>query len=139
MKKLLAVLLVLCLLPWVYAEESPAITEVVSALSDAELKELYVAVKNELMERKLWDTSFLPAGVYIGGLNLPVGSYELTLRDSGIIRAFRDYETFLEGGKNFIYYTFHDSDTLFTLTLTEGVCWVLPMDAMVRPFTGLVW
>lgn len=133
MKKLLAVVLMLCLLvPWAAAED-------VKSLNDEELKSLYIAIKEELMERKLWDTSFLPAGVYIGGLNLPVGSYELTLRDSGIIRAYRDYETFLEGGENYIYYTFHDSDTLFTLTLTEGVCWVIPMDAMARPFTGLVW
>lgn len=140
MKKLLAVVLVLCLLvPCAFAEAPVD----VKSMSDAELKSLYISVKEELMERKLWDTSILPAGIYIGGVTLPEGYYELTLNDSDIVAAWKSYEDYkqdtINNVNNVVFYQYLKKGTKITMSLVDGMVWRIPCDCVVRPFTGLDW
>lgn len=137
MKKLLAVILLLCMLmPCAVAED-------VTAMSDDALKALYIAVKEELMARKLWDSSILPAGVYVAGESLPEGYYELTLNDNAIVAAWKSYEDFKQSDINnaddTVFYEFLNKGSKLTMSLIDGMCWRIPCDAVVRPFTGLVW
>jgi len=136
MKKLLIFVLTLCLLmPLASAED-------VSSMSDADLKALYKSVKQELMERKLWDTSILPAGIYIGGVNLPEGYYELTLNNSDIVAAwnsFDDYKEDAHDANKTIFYQFIRKGSTVTMSLVDGMCWRIPQDAIVRPFVGFDW
>lgn len=136
MKKLLVFVLTLCLLMPLASAEG------VSFMPDADLKALYKSVKEELMNRKLWDTSILPAGIYIGGVNLPEGYYELTLNDSDIIAAWNSYEDFKEDAhdaKKTVFYQYTRKGSMITMSLIDGMCWRIPCDAIVRPFVGFDW
>ncbi len=136
MKKLFTLVLILCLvLPCAFAEN-------VKDLTDEELKALYIEVKAELMERKLWDTGILPAGIYVGGMNLPEGNYELTVNSDCIVAAWNSFEECQQDSgalMNCIYGAFLEAGSVLTMTLTNGMCWSIQSDSIVRPFTGIVW
>ena len=132
MKRLFACLLILCLFA------TAAIAEDVSSMTDDDLKALYKTVKEELMNRKLWDESTLPAGVYMAGKGLPEGTYECTLKDDGVAIAWRDYDSYLMH-KNRVSYIILDEGDMFTLSLYGSVVWELEFNSTVRPFVGLSW
>lgn len=134
MKKLLAVALVLCLMIPYAVAEAPVD---VKSLSDAELKALYVSAKQELMERKLWDTSILPAGVYQAGKNLPEGSYECKVKGSTFITIHRDMEQFLKGS-NINYYHLQDGES-FVMALYGDIVYDISKECIVKPFVGVDW
>ena len=70
MKKLLAVLLVLCLLPWVYAEDID-----LSGLSFEELRALQNRIAEEIVTRPEWMEVAVPVGVYKIGVDIPAGDW----------------------------------------------------------------
>lgn len=134
MKKLLSVLLVLALLLPV-----AAFAEVdVAGMSDADLKALYKTVKEELMTRKLWDASILPAGVYQAGLNLPEGTYEcISSEDNNVVKLYASYDAFLKD-EQFEYFLPKKGDA-FVIVLRGDVCYYIKKPCTVRPFVGFDW
>lgn len=77
MKKTLALILIVCLLavPAVYASAED-VTDL-SVLNDEQLVALLAEVQTEIVARHIEKTASLPAGTYIGGRDVPVGSYVL--------------------------------------------------------------
>lgn len=134
MKKLLAVALMICLLLPCAVAEAPVD---VKSLSDAELKALYKDVKAELMERKLWDESVLPAGMYQAGKGLPEGSYECTLLNNGMVYIYKDYNSFLND--DHLDWISMKSGQKFTMSLYGDVVYLIEFNSTVRPFVGLSW
>ena len=134
MKKLFAVALILCLLIPCVVAEAPVD---VKSLSDAELKSLYISVKEELMTRKLWEESTLPAGIYRVNKPLPEGAYECTMKDNGYIWIYRNYDEYANDGDYKLLYL--KSGQMFTLSLYDDVVYILASDATVRPFVGFDW
>ena len=134
MKKALAILMTICLLIPCAIAEAPVN---VKSLSDAELKALYVSVKEELMERKLWDSARLPTGVYQAGKGLPEGTYECTVRDYGTVTIYKDWQSFLDDKHN-DWWTVKEG-SMFTMALYGEVVYMLSFDSDVRPFVGLSW
>jgi hypothetical protein len=134
MKKLLAVALVLCLLVPCAVAEAPVD---VKSMSDAELKSLYISVKEELMERKLWDTSILPAGVYQAGKGLPEGTYECIAKSDTRVVIYKNMEKYYSGTN--IGYFYPEEGQSFTLTLYDEIVYFVNSECIVRPFTGLDW
>lgn len=82
MKKLLVLILTVCLLTApgaiAFAEESTDL----SGYSDSELLTLLAEVQAEIAARKIEKTANLTAGTYIGGRDIPVGNYILTAAGS---------------------------------------------------------
>lgn len=141
MKRLLAFILTLCLLvassTIVFAEEATAF----SSYSDADLLVLLAEVQSEIVARKIEKTARLTAGTYIGGRDIPVGSYILATAGSegehGIVslRSVNDleddYPSKLYEHKHgedvySVFITIEEGDTLilpfpYTLTISGGV------------------
>ena len=132
MKKLLAVILLLCMLmPCAVAED-------VTAMSDDALKALYIAVKEELMARKLWDEATLPAGVYVAGKGLPEGTYECTATSNGLVKIYKNYDDFAKDEVCIDWFSVDEGEK-FTMTLYGDICYFVKFNSTVRPFTGLSW
>ena len=135
MKKLLAVALILCLLiPYAVAETPVDVT----AMSDADLKALYVSIKEELITRKLWEKAVLPAGVYVGGRDLPEGTYECVIKNEGFVIMYENYETFITSNMN-IGYMWLDAGESFIMSLYDGIVYSIDEECTVRPFVGFDW
>ncbi len=141
MKHLMALILALCLLVTsstiAIAEESMDF----SSYSDADLLELLADVQSEVAARKIEKTAHLTAGTYIGGRDIPVGSY--TLATDGVegeygivsLRSVNDpeddYPSKLYEFKNgedvySVFIMVEEGDTLilpfpYTLTISSGV------------------
>lgn len=141
MKKIMALILTLCLLA---ASSTIAVAEAAadfSAYSDAELLVLLAEVQSEISARKIEKTAHLTAGTYIGGRDIPVGTYILATAGSegeyGIVslRSVNDpeddYPSKLYEFKNgedvySVFITVEEGDTLilpfpYTLTISGGV------------------
>ena len=143
MKKLLAFVLMLCLLSGCFAA---SVAESVnpmdlSVLNNTELLALLSAVQTEIAARKIEKTAHLTAGTYIGGRDIPVGTYVLTAAgtedEHGIVslRAASDpaddypsklYEHKLGDAVYSVFITIEEGDTLilpfaYTLTISGGV------------------
>lgn len=141
MKKLLALILTVCFLvttdTMVFAEETANLSD----YSDDELLTLLSAVQSEIVDRKIEKTATLTAGTYIGGQDVPIGTYVLTAagseEDYGIVslRSVNDpsdkypsklYE-FKNGDEMYsVFITIEKGDTLilpfpYTLTISVGV------------------
>ena len=134
MKRLIAVILTVALLIPCAVAEAPVN---VHDLSDADLKALYAEVKQELMERKLWDSAVLPAGFYQAGKNLPEGTYECVASKTGAVYVYKDYDHFLK--EDTIKYFYPDENESFVISLYGEVCYFVKMECTVRPFVGLSW
>lgn len=141
MKRLFAFILTLCLLvassTIVIAEEPTDF----SSYNDADLLVLLAEVQSEIVARKIEKTARLTAGTYIGGRDIPVGSYILATAGSeeeyGIVslRSGNDPEDdfpsklyeFKHGEDVYsVFVTIEDGDTLilpfpYTLTISGGV------------------
>jgi hypothetical protein len=134
MKKLLSVVLMLCLLIPAAIAEAPVD---VKSLTNDELKALYVDVKTELMERKLWDSAKLPDGVYMAGKGLPEGTYECTLTTSGIYKIFKDYDSFISD--NYLEWGKLYEGEMFTMSLYGDLVYFVSFNSIVKPFIGPSW
>ncbi len=141
MKRLLAFILTLCLL---VASSTVAMAEETtdsSSYSDADLLVLLAEVQSEIAARKIEKTAHLTAGTYIGGRDIPVGSYILAAagneNEHGIVslRSVNDpeddYPSKLYEHKHgddvySVFVTIEEGDTLilpfpYTLTISGGV------------------
>ena len=141
MKKTLALILTVCLLAVPAAFASAEDTTDLSLLNDEQLMALLAEVQSEIVARHIEKTASLPAGTYIGGRDIPAGSYVLTSagteEDSGIVslRSVNDpaekYPSKLyeyKGGEESysVFVTIEEGDTLilpfpYTLTISGGV------------------
>ena len=140
MKKTLALILTVCLLavPAVYASAED-VTDL-SSLNDEQLVALLAEVQNEIVARHIEKTASLTAGTYIGGRDVPVGSYVLTAAgtedDYGIVSLWsvndpaEDYPSklyeFKHGDDSYsVFVRIEEGDTLilpfpYTLTISGG-------------------
>lgn len=141
MKKVLPLFLTLCLLVATCPIAIAGETTDLSGYSDEELLALLDDVQSEIVARKIEKTARLPAGTYIDGRDIPVGSYILTAagneNEHGIIslRSANDseegYSLKLYQHKNgeetySVFVNIEDGDTLtlpfpYTLTISGGV------------------
>lgn len=141
MKKLLVLALTLCLLlassAVVYAEETLDLT----GYTDDALLTLLAEVQGEIANRKIEKTAQLTAGSYIGGRDIPVGTYILaaagTEDEHGIVSlsSVNDpaddypsklYEHKMGDALYSVFITIEEGDTLilpfpYTLTISGGV------------------
>ena len=81
MKRLISVLIIMTMVVSFSVMSAPALALDLdlSALSDDELLELNTVLKQELVDRGLVKTSTIPAGRYIGGRDIPTGTYVIVL------------------------------------------------------------
>lgn len=141
MKKTLATLLMLCLLICTVACAFAESSADFSTYSDSELLALLAEVQAEVAARHIEKTANLTAGTYIGGRDIPVGSYVLATAgvdgDHGIVslRSINDpeadYPSKLYEHKHgddiySVFITIEEGDTLilpfpYTLTISVGV------------------
>ena len=92
----------------------------------------------QLINRKLWDKSTLPAGVYISGESLSEGSYECEMLYDTTIESYKSYDDFANGKMwNSKYYL--KKGDVFLLTLKGKMCWDIDKPVIVRPFVGMDW
>lgn len=76
MKKVIALILVLLLgLVVILTNEAMAESFSFDGLTNEELLELFDEVQNEVVSRGIEKTATLSMGVYVGGIDIPVGSY----------------------------------------------------------------
>lgn len=141
MKKFLALILTICLIMVFTAIAAAENATDFSSYSDAELLALLDGVQSEVASRKIEKTAHLTAGTYIGGRDIPVGTYILATDgvegEFGIVslRSVNDpeddypsklYE--LKYGEDVysVFITVEEGDTLilpfpYTLTISGGV------------------
>lgn len=141
MKKLLVLTLTLCLLvvssAVVYAEETLDLT----GYTDDAILALLTEVQGEIVNRKIEKTAQLTAGSYVGGRDIPVGTYILaaagTEDEHGIVslRSVNDpaddypsklYEHKMGDDVYSVFVIIEEGDTLilpfpYTLTISGGV------------------
>ena len=141
MKKTLVLFLIVCLLAVPVAFASAEDAADLSSLNDEQLVALLAEVQNEIVARHIEKTASLPAGTYIGGRDVPAGSYVLatagTEDEFGIVslRSVNDpadkypsklYE-YKDGDDSYsVFVTIDEGDTLilpfpYTLTISSGV------------------
>ena len=141
MKKTLVLFLTVCLLAVPAAFASAEDVTDLSLLNDEQLVALLAEVQSKIVARHIEKTASLPAGTYIGGRDVPVGSYVLATAgaedDYGIVslRSVNDpadkypsklYE-YKDGDDSYsVFVTIEDGDTLilpfpYTLTISGGV------------------
>ena len=141
MKKTLALILTVCLLAAPMAFASAENTTDLSLLKDEQLVALLAEVQSEIVARHIEKTASLTAGTYIGGRDIPAGSYILstagTEDEFGIVslRSVNDpadsYPSKLyelkDGDDSYsVFVTIEEGDTLilpfpYTLTISGGV------------------
>ena len=130
MKKTLALILIVCLLavPAVYASAED-VTDL-SGLNDEQLVALLAEVQTEIVARHIEKTASLPAGTYIGGRDVPAGSYVLatagTEDEFGIV-SLRSVNDPAEGYPSKLY-ELKDGDDSYSVfvTIEEGDTLILP-------------
>ena len=130
MKMFLALILILCL---TMASGTITIAEEAmdfSSYSDADLLELLADIQSEVAVRKIEKTAHLTAGTYIGGRDIPVGSYILATDgvegDYGIVslRSVNDPE---DDYPSTLYEFKHGEDVYSVfITVEEGDTLILP-------------
>lgn len=142
MKKLLALILTICLLAVSGTVAFAEKTTDLSAYNDSELLTLLAKVQSEIVARRIEKTANLIAGTYIGGRDIPAGTYILAAAGNedeyGIVslRSVNDpkskkvpsklYESKVGNEAYSVFITIEEGDTLilpfpFTLTISGGV------------------
>lgn len=130
MKKTLVLFLTVCLLavPMAFAPAED-VTDL-SVLNDEQLVALLAEVQGEIVARHIEKTASLPAGTYIGGRDVPAGSYVLatagTEDEFGIV-SLRSVNDPAEGYPSKLY-ELKDGDDSYSVfvTIEEGDTLILP-------------
>jgi len=161
MKKWIVLLLLLCLcLPAAasgeaaQAAEASAQTEAVtetaaqpetllelSSFTDAELRTLLMQLQAEFVARGLRGTALLPGGTYVGGLDLPVGSYVISTDgesedyQSGVLR-LKPLQS-EEEAYRLEEYVGNDNAYSYYVRIGEGDVLTLPFTHTISVYTGL--
>ena len=137
MKRLLSVLLILCLLPIFALADFD-----LSALSFAELKALQTQLNTELVNRPEWKEVTVPKGYYVIGEDIPEGTYSITLKDKkgscyiGVWGyAVKDYKT--NGGLIYNLLLMSDDNTIGRIVLKAGWTIEFSNSVIMQPPKGL--
>lgn len=132
MKKILAVTLILALLmPFAFAED-------VKAMSDDELKALYISIQAELLSRGLVKEATLPAGIYTSENGIPEGKYLITSKRGVTIALYSSYEAYLNKERaidSFYVWT----DDHITIDIKSGIYYYFDKETIIARYVGLNW
>ena len=130
MKKTLVLFLIVCLLAVPVAFASAEDAADLSSLNDEQLVALLAEVQSEIVARHIEKTASLTAGTYIGGRDIPAGSYVLatagTKDDYGIV-SLRSVNDPAEEYPSKLY-EYKDGDDIYSVfvTIDEGDTLILP-------------
>ena len=125
-KKILSVILTLCLLPVI------ALAEVdLSAMSVDELIALNKAVVMELMSRKDFKEVAVPSGEYKVGEDIPAGAYTVKAKQFAVL------VTYEKNGDYGDVYTVESDSCIGKLTLEKGESIQITGDVIFTPYAGL--
>lgn len=115
MKKLLAILLVLALMPVVGLAELD-----LSSMSDGDLLTLKDSIENELAARSLTPDDLMTKGVYVVGVDIRPDRYKFHL--AGTVEDWDRYGFTLydENGEYIDNVLFTDPTETYTMTINEG-------------------
>ncbi len=130
MKRLLALLLVLML-----SVSFSAVADSYKDMTDEELTELFLDVKEEMIKRGAWEGVTLPAGVYYVGMGFPEGTYECTnVWGGGAALMYKNYQSYLNGD-TYLTRAWVISGQSFNMALYGDVCFVLEFNSIMKPFS----
>lgn len=141
MKKTLVLFLIVCLLAVPVAFASAEDAADLSSLNDEQLVALLAEVQSEIVARHIEKTASLTAGTYIGGRDIPAGSYVLatagTKDDYGIV-SLRSVNDPAEGYPSKLY-EYKDGDDIYSVfvTIDEGDTLILPFPYTLTISGGL--
>lgn len=141
MKKTLVLFLIVCLLAVPVAFASAEDAADLSSLNDEQLVALLAEVQSEIVARHIEKTASLTAGTYIGGRDIPAGSYVLatagTKDDYGIV-SLRSVNDPAEGYPSKLY-EYKDGDDIYSVfvTIDEGDTLILPFPYTLTISSGL--
>lgn len=138
-RKCVAVAAVGAMLAVPVAAEAPGVHD----LTDDELKALYMDVKNEMAERGLFESVIVPAGEFVGGVDLPVGKFVFASLDSqAYMQCYSSKETYTEDKLNNSYkhqmYDFVSKDgSEVVIDIEEGRLYCFNDQTKMTRFTGI--
>ena len=141
MKKTLVLFLIVCLLAVPVAFASAEDAADLSSLNDEQLVALLAKVQSEIVARHIEKTASLTAGTYIGGRDIPAGSYVLatagTKDDYGIV-SLRSVNDPAEEYPSKLY-EYKDGDDIYSVfvTIDEGDTLILPFPYTLTISGGL--
>lgn len=141
MKKTLVLFLIVCLLAVPVAFASAEDAADLSSLNDEQLVALLAEVQSEIVARHIEKTASLTAGTYIGGRDIPAGSYVLatagTKDDYGIV-SLRSVNDPAEEYPSKLY-EYKDGDDIYSVfvTIDEGDTLILPFPYTLTISSGL--
>ena len=141
MKKTLVLFLIVCLLAVPVAFASTEDAADLSSLNDEQLVALLAEVQSEIVARHIEKTASLTAGTYIGGRDIPAGSYVLatagTKDDYGIV-SLRSVNDPAEEYPSKLY-EYKDGDDIYSVfvTIDEGDTLILPFPYTLTISGGL--
>ena len=139
LKKCVAVIAMNALLAVPVAAEAPGIHD----LTDDELKTLYVNVKNEMAERGMFESVIVPAGEFVGGVDLPVGKYVFASLDSQVyIQCYPSRETYIDDMSNRMLihqiYAYESKDgSEIAIEIEDGYLYCFNDQAKMSRFVGI--
>ena len=137
MKKILAALLALCL------TVAHAETLDLAAYSDGDLLALLKQVQGEVVSRNIEKTAHLIAGTYIGGQDVPAGSYVLTaagLEESYGILSLRSADDPEDDYPSKLYdFRYGNEPYAVFVTIDEGDALTLPFPCTLTVSSGMMF
>lgn len=141
MKKLIAVVLMLCLLIPCAVAEAPVDVKNLSALSFEELRSLYRQTMREMVTRPEWKEAEVHPGVYVVGEDIPAGSYCITADTDEYINIFlwgaelNDYDA--GGGLIINESLYGDKNVMGKIILKDGNVLQLTGKVRISPVKGI--
>lgn len=112
-------------------------------LSDEQLVECLEMIQKEIVNRHIEKTADLQKGTYVGGQEIPAGSYLLvkgvTENDSGIICLHSPDREEAEGELKLYEFIKDEEETTFFITIEEGDILELPFPVSLTVSTGVVF
>lgn len=143
MKKRIALILMACLMALTGAAACAEGAADLSAYSDSELIALLDDVQSEIALRHIEKTAQLTAGTYIGGHDIPAGTYVLAAAgdedDSGImsLRSVNDSED--EYPSKLYEFEYGDSGYSIFLTMEKGDTLIVPFPCTLTISGGIMF
>ena len=115
-----------------------------SSMTDDEIVDLYDKLTNEIVTRGMEKTATLPAGKYIAGKDIPVGSYIITCSTDeshhGIVWASSPTDDLSSEYPSVLYeHVSFSTEEKFKITMEEGGILCLPFTASLTISTGVLF
>lgn len=142
MRKTISVVLAFLILV-LFSVSSFAETIDLSQISNDDLVQLYQNIQSEFVNRGMEKSAHLPAGRYMVGKDIPVGTYIIKVRtgnkSSGIIAIYD--ETLIKEDDHLILYEFTSKNTEidYRYELKEGYMLDLPFEVEIIMSNGIVF